>query len=164
MIKKQLTALFFIYIMALPLFNALSLFVKQWQLKIEMAHQLENTKLQQITVPINEVIWVEKNKEIFVYGQLFDIKTIVHQSSEKITVAGLYDNEENEIWQKVDKANNPYSEKQILLMLYLKQHIGKTNYYDLVFKTIKSQKITLGAHTSQFLPFEFVNENDKPPC
>lgn len=150
--------------MAMPLFNALSLFVKQWQLKIEMVHQLENTKLQEITVPCNEVIWVEKNKEILVYGQLFDIKTIKHQSSESITVTGLYDNEENEIWQKVDKANNPYNEKQNSLIVHLKQCIGKTQFYDVVFNTINNQNIKLGTYASQFLPFEFVHENDKPPC
>ena len=76
----------------------------------------------------------------------------------------MYDNEENEIWQKVDKANNPYNEKQNSLIVHLKQYICKTQSCDVVFNTIKNQNIKLGTYISQFLPFGFVHENDKPPC
>ena len=65
-----------------------------------MEEKLEQSSLQTIIVSTNELVWLEKDREVLINGKLFDVKsTSIINDSTRLT--GLFDIEENEILEDI---------------------------------------------------------------
>lgn len=150
--------------MAIPFAKAIELFVCHWQIKMEMKNKLEDSSLLVITLSKRSIIWLEKQHELIVNNQLFDVKQIVDESSEHITISGLYDKTEDAIWQKIDKANSPFSKKQHLISGFLKQLISNHNGLLFEFKFCKNNANTYNLFYQQGRLLHLSFNKDKPPA
>jgi ABC-type uncharacterized transport system involved in gliding motility auxiliary subunit len=162
--KKQFTALLFIFIHALPLANAIGLFISQWKIKLELVKRLETKSLHTISIPKKQVIWIDDNKELLVKNQLFDVKQVVAETDEIITVTGLYDNEEDAIWNKVDHANNPFGDKQNLITNFLQQQLAVQQHVEFEFNKFNIYSTMKRNSVQSFSLLNLVFDKDKPPC
>lgn len=94
--KQILIALVLLLITSIPCLLFVYYQSAQWYIRHEMEEKLENEQLQTIVVPVSEVNWYKKNKEIIVGGKLFDVKSVVyHDGMARFT--GLYDDQETNI-------------------------------------------------------------------
>ncbi len=93
---KKILAASMLVSLAAPLFFLIAFFIKQQHIQHEMKEKLEYASLQTIAIRKSEFKWVRKDKEIFIKGQLFDVKTIVI-NKDKIIVTGLFDVDENNL-------------------------------------------------------------------
>jgi hypothetical protein len=96
MLIKKITGIFLLLLVAVPLFFSIGFIIKQKSIQAEMKQQLKTALLQTIIVPARDVKWVKKDKEILVYGQMFDVKTSL-KSGENIVFTGLYDEDEQKL-------------------------------------------------------------------
>lgn len=97
---KKITGIFLLLLVAVPLFFSIGFIIKQKNIQAEMKQQLKTALLQTIIVPARDVKWIKKDKEILVYGQMFDVKTSV-KSGGNIVFTGLYDEDEQELHENL---------------------------------------------------------------
>lgn len=93
---KKITGIFLLLLVAVPLFFSIGFIIKQKNIQAEMKQQLKMALLQTVIVPARDVKWIKKDKEILVYGHMFDVKTSV-KSGENIVFTGLYDKDEQKL-------------------------------------------------------------------
>ncbi len=129
-----------------PVFYMVSYQVRQRQIQREMNEKLEKEITQTISLNPDEIKWVKKEKEIIIEGRLFDVKEIRHESNGKITVTGLYDEEETSLiehFQKTQQHNG--AEKNQLAQLFqlvwfIPENLSGEHQDVLVFKKLFSPK------------------------
>lgn len=63
---------------------------------------LEKQHLQTITVPLHQLQWVEKGKEVKIAGELFDVKEYTIQNNICV-LTGLFDKEEKKLHSDLEK-------------------------------------------------------------
>ncbi len=99
--------------------SVLLLFVqaKRTIIRFEIAAQLEQTQLQEITLKESDLIWEEEGRELWVNGKLFDVKVKLQSSNGYVRFKGLFDEEETELNDQVDTMLNS---KHSTLMLLAK--------------------------------------------
>ena len=116
-----------------------------------------------VTIADNKIKWEEKDREIWVDGKLFDIKTS-HSENGSTTFTGLYDYEETEI-KKLLQENldrNSRNDDQILAQLI-------TSFQQLFFEenSLSISTIVLpGTPNAEYntrLPFPFTDISTPPP-
>lgn len=88
----------FFLLAAAPLFFSSLFLLKQHAARQKIKEKLETGALQTLILPEKDLLWVRKDKEIRVGGELFDVKSIIKQN-DKVIVTGLFDDEETEIEQ-----------------------------------------------------------------
>jgi hypothetical protein len=101
-LRKNITALVLLTVMSAPLLVSLYQLVQQQCIQHQMKQQLEIAALETYTIPANELQWVKKDREILLYGQLFDVKRIT-KSGNSYIVKGLFDHKETAIAKKIDQ-------------------------------------------------------------
>ncbi len=69
------------------------------------------------TVRVRQLKWYKKDKEIIVNGTLFDVSTVSKQPDGTYIVKGLYDHQEQQLHQLLDKTTEK-NQKSPLLVLY----------------------------------------------
>ncbi len=97
MLRSRTTiAGFFILLMLIPIcwFSALQL--RQVIVQHEMMEKLEHAELETLSIPVSELKWYKKNKEIIVNHQLFDVKSI-RINNGVAEIKGLFDVKEHAI-------------------------------------------------------------------
>ena len=126
-IPKIIAGIFFIVAMA-PLFVSSLLLIKQQYARYKMKEKLETGLLHTIILPEKDIVWVQKNKEIRIDKELFDVKSILKENN-KIIIKGVFDYEETEIEQKLGNlSGNPNSPNPMLIKLFtLLQNIFSGN-------------------------------------
>jgi hypothetical protein len=67
-----------------------------------MLEKLEHASLHSISINKEDIVWVKKNKEVLIDGELFDVKSYSFVN-DKIILTGLFDKEEDTL--KKDYAN-----------------------------------------------------------
>jgi surface polysaccharide O-acyltransferase-like enzyme len=97
---KKITGIFLLLLVAVPLFFSIGFILKQRNIQAEMKQQLKTALLQTIIVSARDVKWIKKDKEILVYGQMFDVKTSV-RSGDNIVFTGLYDKDEQKLHENL---------------------------------------------------------------
>ena len=100
MLIRKITGIFLLLLVAVPLFFSIGFIIKQKNIQAEMKQQLKMALLQTVIVPARDVKWVKKDKEILIYGQMFDVKTSV-KSGENIVFTGLYDKDEQKLHENL---------------------------------------------------------------
>lgn len=77
--------------------------IHQQRIRHQMKEKLEeNIPHHTVCIPDDEINWVEKGKEIWVNGKMFDIKTAHHENG-ITTFTGLYDEDETALKIKLDQ-------------------------------------------------------------
>jgi hypothetical protein len=95
-------------LLAAPFLFFVCFLVQQKVQQHHMLEKLEHASLQTISINQADVIWVKKNKEVLINGELFDVKSYsLH--NDKVILIGLYDKEEDAL--KKDYANRLQSDK-----------------------------------------------------
>lgn len=89
---------------AMPLLVSVYLQVKQWHVQAEMKEALEKAALQTVHIT-GEPQWAEASKEIWIDGQLFDVKSIITTENGYI-VTGLFDYTETGIKKTAARQSN----------------------------------------------------------
>ena len=116
-------------------------------------------------MPVRDVKWIKKDKEILVYGEMFDVKTSV-KSGENIVFTGLYDKDEQKLHENLkdfmhrkNKQSAPLNE---LLAKFFSTAVTITaNDYDTAaeWKQIEAQYY----HPSEKIPFAYGISIYQPP-
>jgi hypothetical protein len=91
--QKKITSIFFILLGFVPMLFVLVFVIRQQSIRERMKERLEEEMLHTVTIPLSELHWTEKNKEILVHGRMFDVKSL-HYAGDKVILRGLYDDEE----------------------------------------------------------------------
>lgn len=103
-LKKQITALGLLLLVALPLLLSVCVFVKQSLLQNQRKQRFETEALQTITVSSEKINWVKAENEILIDGKLFDVKSL-KTSGTNIVVTGFYDNKEDNLVKHIKNLN-----------------------------------------------------------
>ncbi len=94
--KKNITLIFFLFLVGMPLFFSVYTLIEKIIIEYGMEERLEEANLQTVTIDAASIIWLKENKEILINGEPFDVKKITRHGT-SITVQGLYDLEEKEL-------------------------------------------------------------------
>ena len=145
------------------------LFVLVFHIREQVIHHRMEERLEAsmihhtVTIADNEIHWEEKDREIWVDGKLFDIKSS-HSENGVTHFTGLYDDEET-ILKKQLKENldrNGHNDKHLisqlissLQQLFFEEYSETTG----IFFTTRSAL----AFDSQQLPFPFCDISTPPP-
>jgi hypothetical protein len=94
--KKKILAFAMLLLAAAPLFFILGHLVKRELAYHQMMEKLENNSLHTISIPLTDINWIKKNKEVMVDGKLFDVKSweIIDGQAKLV---GLFDDEETKL-------------------------------------------------------------------
>ena len=95
-LKKQITTLGLLLLVALPLLLSVCIFLKQNILQNQRKQRFETEALQTITVASEKLNWVKAEKEILIDGKLFDVK-FYKTSGTNIVLTGFYDHKEDNL-------------------------------------------------------------------
>jgi hypothetical protein len=101
-----------------------------------MEEKLEKQYIQTIRVPVNEIQWYKKNKEIIISGKLFDIKSVTIKNQVAL-FKGIFDEKETIIkdqivhlqQQKKNKDNNNPDAKFVSIVLFQENFLTLSNQY-----------------------------------
>lgn len=88
-----------------------------------MREQLEKKSLLTVTIEEDDVLWIKKEKEIWVNNRMFDIKYSRHENG-AYTFTGLYDNDETMLVKQLHKSQqeeNNAGNKMLLQLFRLLQ-------------------------------------------
>ena len=106
-------------ILAVPYLFFVCFLVQQKVQQHRMIEKLEHASLQSISINKADIIWVEKNKEVLINGDLFDVKsyTVIN---DKIILTGLFDKDEDALKKKYANKlyddNNKSTPKSLLIL------------------------------------------------
>ena len=119
---KRTTTYLLLLLAALPLVYTLFMGIPQKAIQHKMKERLETQLLRTITVAKNDVHWVKDEKEIWVNGRMFDIKSS-HLQNGVYVFSGLYDEEETALLEQLqkDQQNNNSNSKQLVQLFQLLQ-------------------------------------------
>ncbi len=102
---KHITIIVSTGLALLPLLLSLVFLVQQLRVKTSMKKELEKQYLQTLRLPLNELHWMEKGKELKIGNELFDVKTWSIQNNEAV-LTGLYDKKEKDLHLELEKIFN----------------------------------------------------------
>ncbi len=95
-VKKQLTALGLLLLVALPLVLSVCLFVNQKVLQLQRQERFEKERLQTIVITAEKILWVQDEKEVLINGRLFDVESI-KKVGQTLELTGFFDHKEDRI-------------------------------------------------------------------
>ena len=96
LLRTKILTAFLLLLSALPVACTVAYLVKLEMNAFAMEEKLEQSSLQTIIVSSNELVWLEKDREVLIKGKLFDVKsTSIINDSTRLT--GLFDTDENKI-------------------------------------------------------------------
>lgn len=142
------TALLMIIILGMPGIVWIHYEIMQQYVQHQMREKLEHQELQTVQLPVAEIIWHKKNKEIIVDGKLFDIKEIIISKGIAICT-GLYDEKETSIKHRVYKLHkeqsedNGYSAKMFGKLVSLLLEKNNTTEFFIYISSINSRSYNL---------------------
>jgi hypothetical protein len=101
-VKKQLTALGLLLLVALPLFLLLGLFVKQEIVQHQREQRFKTEHLQTIIISAQNIPWAKQEKEILIDGRLFDVESI-KKIGANLAITGFFDHKEDKLIKRIVK-------------------------------------------------------------
>lgn len=119
--RSQGLALFILLLFLAPLLLWLYLKAGQFSIRHAMEKQLEQQHLDTIRMPVKDLIWYKKDKELIIGKDLFDVKQII-VDGETALVTGLFDHAETKIKARIHKLQeqqqqNEHSSQSIISKL-----------------------------------------------
>lgn len=107
--RQLLITLFLLITISMPPLLFVYYQANQAFVRFEMEEELEKSKLQTIRIPVNEVSWYKKNRELLVDGKLFDVKTQTELQG-VIEFTGLFDEQETAIALQLDALRHQHAD------------------------------------------------------
>ncbi len=101
---RKTTAWGLLLLMAIPLFFAAGVLLKQKILQLKRRARFETEMMQSISVNINDFQWVKKGKEARINGKLFDVKAF-SVSGNQVLATGFFDHQEDKLVDQLHKLN-----------------------------------------------------------
>src|SRR5690348_6509709 len=98
--QKKIPAFIMLLAVAAPLLFFAGFWIKQKLVEHEMEERLETASLQTVTVKINDLQWLKKNKEVVIEGKLFDVRSYTTKGN-TVTLTGLYDKDEDHLQEQL---------------------------------------------------------------
>lgn len=98
--RSQGLALFILLLFLTPLLLWLYLKAGQFSIRHAMEKQLEQQHLDTIRMPVKDLIWYKKDKELVIGKDLFDVKHIIVEGDTAL-VTGLFDHAETKIKARI---------------------------------------------------------------
>lgn len=134
MLKKQVTIILLLLILFSPLFISFTTTIQIWINKYKIFEQLENKNAVTISISKSKLHWVEEGKELLIDGNLFDVKAIKVCNNNYIIVSGLFDKQEDKLWNDIANERLPQNNTQEKIFKFL---------YKLTVPISKLQEINL---------------------
>ena len=131
---KRTTTYLLLLLAALPLVYTLFMGIPQKVIQHRMKEKLETQLLRSVTIAKKDVHWIKDEKEIWVNGRMFDIKSSHLQNGEYV-FSGLYDEEETALLEQLqkDQQNNNSDSKQLVQLFQLLQSFYNNQQEEIVF-------------------------------
>lgn len=95
-VKKQLTALGMLLLVAAPLVFSAVIFLKQQLLQSEREKRFETELLETVTLKPENIKWIRISKEIEIDGKLFDVQSF-RVIGNKVVFSGFFDSKEDKL-------------------------------------------------------------------
>lgn len=105
--RKKIISYLLLGLVLLPLLFTSGLQAFQQYVKYTVTNRLESKELVTISIPVNEVEWMEEGREIRVVGRMFDIKSY-NEKDGYLVAEGVYDDEETAVVELL----NHFGEKE----------------------------------------------------
>ena len=99
---KTISAIGMLILVSLPGFLIVHYQVMQLHTQHQMEEKLEKEHIQIVHIPVNEIQWHKKNKEIIIDGKLFDVKSIILVNG-VAECKGLFDEKETSIKKRINQ-------------------------------------------------------------
>jgi hypothetical protein len=122
-VRKQPAAFVMLLLVALPLFLAAGIYLKQQLIQYQRIQRFKTTLLETITIKAEMVDWVEAGEEIQIDGNLFDVESFKKVGGDMV-LTGFYDYKEqelvkhiNEIEQQKNKSGSPLNQLAVKFLL-----------------------------------------------
>ena len=100
--KNHITAFAFLAIVSFPAIIFIYFQIQQKIVQHEMIERLEHSKLEQVTIHNDSVLWYKKGKEIIFHSQLFDVHAY-RVNNDSTIFKGLFDIRETALKNQVKK-------------------------------------------------------------
>ncbi len=118
-LRKNIIAIGLLFLVAAPICIFTTLFVFQKIAQHSMKEKLEEASLQTIVLSTNDFIWIEKDREIKIGNEMFDVKSYT-KKVDRFVFIGLYDKVEKKINKQINKLvknkNNNQSSNDLLVL------------------------------------------------
>jgi hypothetical protein len=108
---KHITTIIAGGVALLPMVMAIVFLLQQQHIKRNMEKRMEQQYLRTITIPLNELRWIEKGKELKIGDELFDVKEYFIQNK-KVFLTGLFDKEEKILHNDLERIINNQKENK----------------------------------------------------
>ncbi len=137
-------------LVAFPLMGFVFFHYQQKSIRAEIKKAFKSKELS--TIRVCQLKWYKKDKEIIVNGTLFDVSTVSKQPDGTYIVKGLYDYQEQQLHQLLDKTTKE-NQKSPLLVLYASCFVSNQSALNLSFlyKVNASENID-GAYFETLIP------------
>ncbi|MBL7701831.1 MAG: hypothetical protein JNM14_06245 [Ferruginibacter sp.] len=144
-LKKITAAFILLLILAIPLFFAVAVLVKQRIAQHQRNERFSKETLVTITVSASAIYWVKPDKEILYDGKLFDVKSFSVNANE-ISLTGFFDHKEDKLVQQIvklalqkNKSGNPFNNQAIEFLFFPAFIIKYEVISDISWKFISQQ-------------------------
>jgi hypothetical protein len=111
---QQTSLILLLLVSAVPLTLPAFLLVKQQVIYWQMMEQLEETKVTSVYVQASDIAHTTNKKEIYIKGELFDVREIKEIEPGYYLLIGLYDRQEQQLKHDLEKLpDNKKSNKAV---------------------------------------------------
>lgn len=112
---KKTIAFILLLLVAVPLTGFILFYIQELSIKAEMKRAFKSKELS--TVHLTQLTWYDKDEELIINGSLFDVSSIRQLPDGTYIAEGLYDHQENELYQLME-ASAEDNQKSPLLLEY----------------------------------------------
>ena len=123
--SKTISAIGMLILLSLPGFLIVHYQLMQLHTQHQMEEKLEKEHIQIVHIPVNEIQWHKKDKEIIINGKLFDIKSITLLNG-VAECKGLFDEKETSIKEMITQLQRQQEKDNPL-------NISTAKFFSLVF-------------------------------
>ena len=137
--KKMITAAGLLIIISLPGLLLIHYQLMQLHIRHQMEEKLEKQFIQTVRVPVHEIEWYRKDKEIIIAGKLFDIKSVSIENQVAV-FEGLFDVKETSIKEQIlalqqqqenSNEKNRIVEKLVSTILFYEENSPQSSLYNI---------------------------------
>jgi len=108
---KNIIALFFLLVLAMPITIAVTGIMRQFNLHKKIEARFKTEIIQTITIVKSKINWTKKDKEVLIDGKYFDVKSFIIEE-DKIVLTGFYDHREDILAKHIRKLVQSNSETE----------------------------------------------------
>ena len=108
-VSKTISAIGMLILLSLPGFLIVHYQLMQLHTQHQMEEKLEKEHIQIVHIPVSEIQWHKKDKEIIINGKLFDVKSVILVNG-VAECKGLFDEQETSIKKMITQLQRQQEE------------------------------------------------------